>query len=136
MAKMVGTDKIWYLFGVTLGLGVLILTLFCLILYRTCRHYKAKKASSAAKRPASSLTRARRLDPSHRSSLHKQSLYGRRSIGLTAMGYKNKKSRCPPMARSEAEHKMAIKLIVKCNISFYLPILKPHTYYYCITHFS
>ena len=38
-----------------------------------------KKASSAAKRPASSLTRARRLDPSHRSSLHKQSLYGQRS---------------------------------------------------------
>ena len=35
-------------------MGALILILFCLILYRTCRHYKAKKASSAAKRPASS----------------------------------------------------------------------------------
>ena len=35
-------------------MGTLILILFCLILYRTCRHYKARKASSAAKRPASS----------------------------------------------------------------------------------
>ena len=54
MAKMVGTDKIWYLFGVSLGSGALIIMLFLLILYRTCRHYRAKKAAAAQKRPASS----------------------------------------------------------------------------------
>ena len=72
MARMVGTDKIWYLFGVTLGLGGLILILFCLILYRTCRHYRARKASSAAKRPASSpsgvSTPSLSRKPSHRRS--------------------------------------------------------------------
>ena len=54
MAKMVSTDKIWYLFGVSLGSGALIIMLFLLILYRTCRHYRAKKAAAAQKRPASS----------------------------------------------------------------------------------
>ena len=73
MARMVGTDKIWYLFGVTLGLGGLILILFCLILYRTCRHYRARKASSAAKRPASNspsgvTTPSLSRKPSHRRS--------------------------------------------------------------------
>ena len=52
MAKMVGTDKIWYLFGITLGLGGLIIILFLLLLYRTCRHYRAKKAAASRKRPA------------------------------------------------------------------------------------
>ena len=72
MARMVGTDKIWYLFGVTLGLGGLILILFCLILYRTCRHYRARKASSAAKRTASApsgvSTPSLSRKPSHRRS--------------------------------------------------------------------
>ena len=72
MNRMVGTDKIWYLFGVTLGLGGLILILFCLILYRTCRHYRARKASSAAKRPAASpsgvSTPSLSRKPSHRRS--------------------------------------------------------------------
>ena len=52
MAKMIGTDKIWYLFGVTLGLGGLIIILFLLLLFRTCRHYRATKAAAARKRPA------------------------------------------------------------------------------------
>ena len=52
MAKMIGTDKIWYLFGVTLGLGGLIIILFLLLLFRTCRHYRANKAAAARKRPA------------------------------------------------------------------------------------
>ena len=54
MKNMFGTDKFWILFGVSLGSGGLIIMLFLLILYRTCRHYRAKQAAAAQKRPASS----------------------------------------------------------------------------------
>ena len=147
MAKMVGTDKIWYLFGVTLGLGVLILTLFCLILYRTCRHYKAKKASSAAKRPASSPSGVSTPSLSRKPS-HKRCPVLPRSWRLSTgwpreppapLESHHRRSPHHPVSRklktnqptlhTPSRSKLIVisKLIVKCKISFYL-LIYPNTY--------
>ena len=133
-------------------MGPLIIILFLLLLYRTCRHYRARKASST------DLTRAT-VRPSvfPQAAATAAGLYGPRSIGLTSM-----ENKFYHQAKSEAEHKMAMrpagatgslhhhrvsremnqptlhtpstskstvisKLIVKCKISFYL-LIYPNTY--------
>ena len=100
--------------------GALILILFCLILYRTCRHYKARKASSAAKRPASSpsgvSTPSLSRKPSHKRcprppTIHRPHLNGiqKQKVKMVNGGILSYATDSPPMARSEAEHRMAMR---------------------------